>query len=215
MLVHTTAQRISLPYKTKAAARSDASLPNPRRNSKGGNTKFLQSLSLSPVGRKRTQRARLHATSEASATEEGQKRSESQDTEAINLLISIGLSRAAAIECFSKASQNAYWSKVDIYQNIELVIGYLRELGISNETILQLIPKQPNVLSYDVENRIKPLIEYLISIGIASEDVPGVIAARPNLLGLDVENNLKRMVDYLVYDGKTKEEVLDFVTKTL
>ncbi|KAK3264444.1 hypothetical protein CYMTET_26816 [Cymbomonas tetramitiformis] len=80
---------------------------------------------------------------------------------------------------------------------------------------LQLIPKQPNVLSYDVENRIKPLIEYLISIGIASEDVPGVIAARPNLLGLDVENNLKRMVDYLVYDGKTKEEVLDFVTKTL
>jgi len=133
---------------------------------------------------------------------------DSPDTRAVKYLLKQGVSRIAALEAYSKASQTAYWTKVTLADNVFSVIEYLDSVGVGS-SLPELLVAHPNVLAYNVEDRLKPAIDYLVEIGV--EDVAQVIAKRPSLLGLDPENQLRRMVGYFQANDFSQEEIIDMI----
>lgn len=97
--------------------------------------------------------------------------------------------------------------------DMDPVISFLQEQGLTGSQLVAAISAHPPVLCYDVEARLRPFFDYLRSIGVES---PGAaVASRPSLLGLDVDNGLKKIVEYLQYTETPPDKIVEYITRSI
>lgn len=113
-----------------------------------------------------------------------------------------------------KRNGNVAARLLDVKEDVEPVIQYLKDHGASDTVLRDLIMSHPPTLCYDVDTRIRPFFDYMRCVTapnapfswrspgrpfhsdalgreLGVEDPVQVLARRPSLLGLDVDNNLK------------------------
>ncbi|KAF6253172.1 hypothetical protein COO60DRAFT_463350 [Scenedesmus sp. NREL 46B-D3] len=113
----------------------------------------------------------------------------------------------------AKRSTNVNARPLTVEEDMQPVVGFFVEQGLSTQQIVQVITAHPPVLSYSVPARLQPFWEYMASIGVP--DVAAAVARRPSLLGLDVDANLRKIVDYLQYVETPPEKIVQYITTTI
>lgn len=113
----------------------------------------------------------------------------------------------------AKRSTNVNARPLTVEDDMQPVVGFFVQQGLSTQQIVQVITAHPPVLSYDVAGRLQPFWEYMASIGVP--DVAAAVARRPSLLGLDVDANLRKIVDYLQYVETPPEKIVQYITTTI
>ncbi|XP_027112259.1 transcription termination factor MTERF2, chloroplastic-like isoform X2 [Coffea arabica] len=96
-----------------------------------------------------------------------------------------------------------------------IVPKFLRDIGVQEEAIGNMIAKFPPLLTYSLNKKIRPVVVFLLTkAGVSQRDIGKVIALGPELLGCSIANKLDHNVKYFLSLGislrKLGEMIADF-----
>lgn len=88
------------------------------------------------------------------------------------------------------------------YRRSGLVIDFLKEIGISNTQLEELVSRHPRVLAADLEKRVRVLVKRIMDLGFSNDDLTNLLCDIPTIL------TITRSVDSIVLAISVLQSVL-------
>lgn len=122
----------------------------------------------------------------------------------IEYLINIcGFSRERAINASTSLSINSS-------EKPDSVLNFLKNLGLSNTQITDVISRRPRLLCANVGKTLIPKVRIFQELGLSGPDLAAMIVLKPTLLC----NSAKPLIDFLMPLLHSKEDVIETIKKS-
>lgn len=133
--------------------------------------------------------------------------SSSEHSYAVSYLInSCGLSPQSAL----KASKHI---KFETPRKPDSVIGLLRNHGLSQTQISNLIAKYPQLLLSDPDKTLLPKFEFFYSKGVSRLELAKILSSNPGLFSRSLENQIIPSYEFVSYLLQSDDEAIDFTKR--
>ena len=100
-----------------------------------------------------------------------------------------------------------------IEREVQPVMQWLLDIGLSKAQIVKATVKRPGLLDYSVEDKMNPTLQWLLNMGLTKAQVGKVIAHVPQILSLSIDQNLVPRVQWLFNMGLSNAQVAKAVAR--
>ncbi|CAL5190723.1 unnamed protein product [Lathyrus oleraceus] len=122
----------------------------------------------------------------------------------LDYLSTFGINESQLVQIYAKHKSSFQVNVCSAQERLD----YLMSLGVKHKDIRRILLRQPQVISYTVENNLKTHVAFLMSLGVPSSKIGKIIAVTPSLLSYSVEKSLKPTVRYLIEEVGINEKNL-------
>ncbi|CAN4116372.1 unnamed protein product [Withania somnifera] len=123
------------------------------------------------------------------------------------LVDSLGFSNEEAASTSSKVTSRK------TLNNPDLVINYLKQIGLDNTQMKQLVTRAPKLLCSNVSKTLKPKFQCLMDLGLSGSDLVSVIAKDTQIVDRGLDTHLKPTIDCLWRTLGSKENVVKAIKR--